>query len=178
MGGIRNSISTAMDRAPLTGEVIPPSRAHGKQISDEQLDQIATLLDDIWAIPGTRIRIGLDPILGLVPGIGDVISGLISFLIIFAAWQRRLPKVTIVRMLVNEIIDTVVGSIPIFGDAFDVMWKSNRMNYNLILRHRAAPERSHSWKDWLFLAALALAMVALAVLPFVVLFAAIHYLRH
>src|SRR3954468_2348109 len=112
-------------------EILPPLRPRQRGLTDEQLDQLAGVLDDIFQIPGTRIRFGLDPIVGLVPGVGDMISGLLSFLIVFAAWQRGLPRVTIMRMVVNIGVDSLVGSIPIVGDLFDTLWKANRMNYNL-----------------------------------------------
>src|SRR4051812_16793374 len=95
-------------------EILPPLRRSVPiTISDEQLDQFASLLDDIFRIPGTRIRFGLDAIIGLIPGLGDLVSGAMSFLIIYGAWQRGLPRVTMVRMLANIAIDTIVGTVPI-----------------------------------------------------------------
>jgi hypothetical protein len=146
-------------------------------IADEQLDQLASLLDDMFQLPGTRIRFGLDAIIGLIPGLGDLITGALSFLILYGAWQRGLPRVTITRMLANVAIDTVVGTVPIFGDAFDVIWKSNRMNYNLLTRSNAGIKRSHTIQDWLFLIVLALGMLALVALPIALLILAIHLLR-
>ena len=184
-GGLtsRQSGSTMSEPRPDAKAHILPPRAlsRGKfapKISDEQLNQLATLLDDKWRMPGLNFRFGLDPLIGLIPGLGDMLGGIISFLIIFAAWQRGLPKVTLARMVVNEVIDTFGGAIPIIGDAFDVYWKSNRMNYNLILRHRNAPEKSHSWKDWLFLVALFGSCMVVAALPFVALALLVVKLRH
>src|SRR5437879_10278090 len=95
-------------------EILPPLRRSSRfNVSDEQLDQFASLLDDIFRLPGTRIRFGLDAIIGLVPGLGDLITGAMSFLIIYAAWQRGLPRVTMTRMLANITIDTLVGTVPI-----------------------------------------------------------------
>src|SRR5258707_6599768 len=133
-------------------EILPPLRRSSRfTVSDEQLDQFASLLDDVFRLPGTRIRFGLDAIIGLIPGLGDLITGAMSFLILYGAWQRGLPRVTISRMLANIAIDTLVGSVPIFGDAFDVMWKSNRMNYNLLTRSNAGMKKSHTVQDWAFL---------------------------
>lgn len=147
-------------------EVLPPlRRGQGQLITNEQLDQLATILDDIFQVPGTKLRFGLDALLGLIPGLGDILSSLMSFLIVFAAWQRGLPQVTLARMMVNIAIDTLLGSFPIVGDAFDVVWKSNRMNYNLLLRATREPEKSHSWKDWLFLMLLVIFAATLLVLP-------------
>src|SRR5437762_6308532 len=122
-------------------EILPPRRVPARGLSDEQLDHLAGVLDDIFHIPGTKIRFGLDPIVGLVPGLGDIISGLLSFLIVFAAWQRGLPRVAIMRMVANIGIDTLTGKIPIVGDLFDMMWKSNRMNYNLLVRYRGGTRK-------------------------------------
>ena len=114
-------------------EILPPlRRSVPVTISDEQLDQLASLLDDMFNVPGTRIRFGLDAIIGLIPGLGDLITVAMSFLILYGAWQRGLPRVTIARMLANIAIDTLAGSVPIFGDAFDVMWRSNRRNMRLL----------------------------------------------
>src|SRR5437588_12806542 len=122
---------------PLTEpEILSPRRPPTRGLSDEQLNHLAGVLDDIFHIPGTKIRFGLDPIVGLVPGLGDIITGLLSFLIVFAAWQRGLPRIAISRMVANIAIDTLLGSIPILGDVFDTVWKSNRMNYNLLVRYR------------------------------------------
>jgi hypothetical protein len=146
-------------------EILPPLRPRQRGLTDEQLDQLAGVLDDIFQIPGTNIRFGLDPIVGLVPGLGDLISGLLSFLIVFAAWQRRLPKVAIMRMVVNIGIDTLVGSIPIAGDFFDAAWKSNRMNYNILVRYRGGRSPNLVARDWLFFLLLLLCMLALLAVP-------------
>lgn len=158
--------------APTNVEVIGVPQRRG--LTDEQLDQLAGILDDFIHIPGIPVRIGLDPIIGLIPGLGDVISALMSFVIIFAAWQRRLPRVTIFRMITNVGIDTLLGTIPIVGDAFDAVWKSNRMNYNLLIRHRTRPSRSNVWKDWGFLLLLMLCVGAIVTLPIVFLIWLVH----
>ena len=152
---------------------MPPRRG----LTDEQLDQLASILDDFIHIPGIPLRIGLDPLIGLIPGLGDIISALMSFVIIFAAWQRGLPRVTIFRMLSNVALDTLLGAVPIFGDAFDAVWKSNRMNYNLIIRHRGQPTRSHVWKDWGFLLLLMLSIAAIVAVPIMFLIWLLHLLK-
>lgn len=148
-------------------EIIPPRGARaGAQIDDRLLAALARLLDDAWTIPGTRIRFGLDPIIGLIPVLGDVVTGLFSFLIVFAAWQRGLPRVTILRMMVNIAIDDLVGAIPLVGDAFDVIWKSNRMNLELLQREQFGRRARNLLVDGLFLLAIALAALALIAAPF------------
>ena len=158
-------------------EILTPQRTPVRGLTDEQLDRLAGVLDDIFHIPGTKIRFGLDPIVGLVPGLGDIIGGLLSFLIVFAAWQRGLPKIAIMRMVVNIGIDTLVGSIPILGDLFDAVWKSNRMNYNLLVRYRGGVRKGLVARDWLFFLLLLLCAAAMVVLPIVILVGMIHLLR-
>jgi len=131
---------------------------------DTTLHGIEILLDEAFRIPGTRIRFGLDGIIGLVPGLGDVLAGILSLVIPLAAWIRGVPYVTIVRMAVNLGIGVLVGTIPIFGDAFDIAWKANRRNYRLLSRHIGEPRR-HTWKDWAFLALIALAIGIIFALP-------------
>lgn len=155
-------------------EIFPPQRY---LLSDRWLARLAALLDDEFRLPGIGTRFGLDPLVGLIPGFGDVITGVLSFAFVFAAFERRLPRVTAARMVANILIDTLGGTLPVFGDLFDVYWKSNRMNYNLLLRHRAAPYAQHSWKDWLFFAALVVIVAAIVVLPLVFLAWIIHLLR-
>lgn len=163
-------------RIDVEPKVIPPARSRG--FDDATLDVLASVLDDIFRIPGTRIRFGLDPLIGLVPGIGDLLTGIASFVIVFAAWQRRLPKVTIARMMANIGIDTLVGSFPVVGDAFDTAWKSNRKNLNLLRRATADISRRQNWRDWLFLAGLVLLMLVLIAIPIALLWLVIHLLHH
>jgi hypothetical protein len=155
-------------------EILPPQRYI---LSDQALARLAALLDDEFRIPGIGARFGLDPLVGLIPGFGDVIGGILSFVFVFAAFERRLPRVTVARMIANILIDTLGGTLPIFGDVFDVYWKSNRMNYNLLLRHRRAMSHAHTWPDWLFFAALILIAAVLVLLPLVFLIWIVSLLR-
>jgi hypothetical protein len=162
---------------------IPPRAPGGLRdrleqlFSDENLDFLAHLLDDWFRIPGTPIRLGLDGLIGLIPGLGDVLAGIASSVLIFAAWIRGVPYVTLARMLVNLALDVVIGAIPLFGDAFDIAWKANRRNYRLMTRHLRQPHR-HTWKDWAFLLGLAAAIFALLATPIVVLLLLIVWLIH
>src|ERR1700739_1400805 len=114
-------------------EVLSPRVTRGgKAFDDENLDLLSHVLDDFIKIPGTSIRFGLDGIVGLVPGIGDLIGGIASCIIIVAAWVRGVPYVTVTRMAANVAIEVVVGSIPILGDMFDIAWRANRRNYALL----------------------------------------------
>jgi NAD/NADP transhydrogenase beta subunit len=153
---------------PRQPEILPPRNRPGARVfSNENLDLVAHVLDDWLRIPGTSIRFGLDGIVGLVPGIGDVLAGLASCILLVAAWFRGVPYVTLVRMTVNVGIEVVVGSIPFFGDIFDVAWKANRRNYRLLVRHMEQPRR-HTWKDWAFLGALATAILLIFAAPLLV----------
>ena len=139
------------------GEVVgPPAQRRdrwgrgGRLFGDERLRRLEILLDEAFVIPGTGIRFGLDGIIGLVPGLGDILAGLLSLIIPLAAWVRGIPYITLVRMLTNVSIGLLIGTIPILGDAFDIFWKANRRNYRLLTRSVAEPHR-HTWRDWAFL---------------------------
>ncbi len=93
---------------------------------------VARLLDEAIAIPGTSFRIGLDPIIGLVPGVGDAIGALLSGWILLVGIRLGAPGSVIARMALTVAIDTVVGSVPVAGDVFDAAWKSNVMNVRLL----------------------------------------------
>jgi len=128
------------------------------------LHGIEILLDEAFVLPGTGIRFGLNGIIGLVPGLGDVVAGLLSLAIPLAAWVRGVPYVTLARMAVNLAIGVLVGSVPLFGDIFDIAWKANRRNYRLLCRHLGEPHR-HNWRDWAFLLLVAAALGLVFAVP-------------
>jgi len=136
--------------------------------SNEHLDYVAALLDDIFRIPGTKIRFGLDALIGWVPGVGDAMTGIASFLIVFASWRRGAKAVTLVRMVANVLLETAIGAIPVAGDAFHIIWKANRRNYRLLLREKEEPG-ANTKRDWMFLAVLLFALIAAAVIPIAIL---------
>ena len=131
---------------------------------DETLRSLEFFLDEAFRIPGTGFRFGMDGIVGLVPGLGDVLAGVLSIVIPLAGWIRGVPYVTLVRMVVNMGIGVLVGSIPIAGDVFDAIWKPNRRNYRLLQLHLQAPRR-HNWRDWAFLLLLLMALVLIFAIP-------------
>ena len=150
-------------------EILSPRTRRGRGVfDDENLDILSHILDDFIKIPGTSIRFGLDGIMGLVPGIGDVLGGIASCIIIVAAWMRGVPYVTVVRMLANVGIEVVVGSIPILGDAFDIAWRANRRNYALLTGSLYEP-RKHTVQSWIFLIVLIGALIVLMLLPMLLL---------
>ncbi|MCG3162056.1 MAG: hypothetical protein JMDDDDMK_03285 [Acidobacteria bacterium] len=115
----------------------------------EDLERLARILDDFIRIPILNIRIGLDPILGLVPWAGDTLSALLSLYLIGSAIQYGLPKIIILRMAMNVAFDYLIGVIPFVGDASDFFVKSNRWNLNLLRKH-AQERRKPSFSDYLF----------------------------
>ncbi len=152
-------------------EILPPQRPWSgwaeRVFSDENLDRYAHLLDDCFGIPGTRIRLGLDGLIGLIPGLGDALGGIASCVLILAAWLRGVPYVTLIRMMANLAIDVLVGAIPVLGDVFDIAWKANRRNYRLMTRHLREPRR-HTWKDYAFLMGLAVIIFVILAAPLAV----------
>ena len=132
--------------------------------SDEHLDYIAALLDDMFRIPGTQIRFGLDALIGWIPGIGDAVAGIASFLIVFASWRRGAKAVTLVRMIANVLLETAIGAIPVAGDIFHVFWKANRRNYRLLMREKESPG-ANTQRDWMFLAVILFTVLAAAAIP-------------
>jgi hypothetical protein len=154
----------------IEGVVVPSGRwGRGTGIfSDEALRRLKFLLDEAFRIPFTRIRFGIDGIVGLFPGLGDVAAGLLSLIIPIAAWVRGVPYVTLARMTANICISVLVGTIPIMGDAFDIAWKTNARNYKLLQRHLGEPRR-HTWKDWAFLLMLASLIGLVFAIPIVLL---------
>jgi len=120
----------------------PPGTALGKTSGVTRARGLARLLDDLIRIPGTNIGIGLDPIIGLIPGVGDMIGGLMSSYILVVAAQEGVPASVLTRMLGNIALDSLVGVVPVLGDLFDVGMKSNRRNVDLLERYLASPSRT------------------------------------
>jgi len=107
---------------------IAPDRAAALQ----RARKIARMLDSAVAIPGTDFRIGLDPILGLLPGVGDIAGGALSAYIVLIAGRAGVPASVLLRMVVNVAVDTLIGGVPLLGDLFDAGWKSNMRNVSLL----------------------------------------------
>ena len=106
-----------------------------------RVETVAYWLDERFRIPGTSIRVGLDGIAGLIPGVGDAATTLIALYIVAEGYRLGLPRRAIVRMLGNVGLDFVLGSIPLLGDVFDVAFKANRRNLRILLDH-VGPELS------------------------------------
>ena len=120
---------------------------------------LTRLLDSAARVPGTSFRFGLDPLLGLIPGLGDVAGAALSGYVVLLASRLGAPKSVLMRMLGNVVIDTVAGTVPLVGDLFDAGWKSNTRNLALLERHIGAPtevKRASRAVVWLTVAALVL----------------------
>ena len=134
---------------------------------ERNLDRLSHLLDGLFRIPGTGWRFGLDAIVGLIPGVGDVATSLASFYILAAGVRYRVPKVTLLRMGMNIGVDFLLGAIPGLGDLFDFAWKSNEMNMELIRKRatvKSAEEAKQGRKsDWMFVGLIILVLIGLLV---------------
>ena len=131
------------------------------------LRRISELLDSAFVVPGTNYRIGLDPIIGLVPMVGDLTSPLFTIAVLWQGRDLGIPRIVQLRMIFNAAIDALIGAIPVAGDLFDFAWKSNQLNLALLERH-AYEEHPASAGDWLFVVAMILLVVLIAAVPFIV----------
>ena len=111
---------------------------------DDGLERLAWWLDSAFVVPGTRFRVGLDALIGLVPGIGDLIGTALSAYIVAAAARRGLPGSVLLRMAINVGLEAVVGVVPLLGDLFDAAWKANQRNVALLRQYATVPRRAQS----------------------------------
>jgi hypothetical protein len=141
------------------------SGTHGfDEVDEEWMEKLSWLLDR--SIPIGSWRIGLDPLMGLIPGFGDAAGALISTFIIMQAHRAGVPRATVLRMVANVGIEAAVGAIPVVGDIFDAMWKANTRNMQLYRGARYGLRDSRA--DWGFLAVIALVLLALFSIPIIV----------
>ena len=126
----------------------------------------SVLLDSAFRVPGTGLTFGLDPLLGLIPGIGDLTSPLFAALLLFHGVRMRIPRVVQLRMVINAAIDLLIGVIPVVGDLFDFGWKANVRNLALLERY-AHPGSKATKADWIFVLSIVGFLIALAVIPLV-----------
>lgn len=138
-----------------------------------RLRRLKGILDEAYRVPGTNIRFGWDAIAGLIPGAGDIITALFSCGVIVQAHQMRVPRIVQLRMVLNVVIDLLIGFVPVAGDVADVFWKSNSKNFALLERHAAEPAKPTTG-DWLFVTGVVSAVVAVALVPLVVVYWLVH----
>jgi hypothetical protein len=151
---IENRESKILD---VDWEVLPPEEKRKRQGLDPLFKWLALIMDEIIRVPGTNFRFGLDPLLGLIPGIGDTSSALVSAVALIQAVRLGVPKVLIARMAMNILVNEGIGVIPVVGDAFSFWFKSNARNYEILKHHRlgSAPPRA---SDWLFVIGILVAL--------------------
>ncbi|NJM71897.1 MAG: DUF4112 domain-containing protein [Scytonema sp. RU_4_4] len=132
-----------------------------------RLRQLSRLLDRVITVPGTQVSIGLDPILGLIPVGGDFLGVMLSAYIVLEAARLGAPAATLSKMVINIIIDGLVGAIPIVGDLFDIGWKANESNIRLLEDHLRFPSQRKSADKWFVLAVfIVLFIVAIGLVAF------------
>lgn len=173
---------TAPEKAQeVEWEVLPPEEKARRSEVEPLFRWLALIMDNFLRVPGTQFRFGLDPLMGLLPGLGDTGSAIISAMALVAAARRGLPKILLARMSLNILINEAIGIVPVVGDAFSFWFKSNARNYELLRRHTAAPGRARK-SDWIFVAFVlgalgSILLVSLAV-SFWLLYAAAKLLGH
>jgi uncharacterized protein DUF4112 len=145
----------------VAGEVVGHSRTERFEAFERRYARISSLLDDLVPIPGTSQRVGLDPVIGLVPWVGDLVSAGVGLWLIAEAARFRIPGVVLARMVLNTLVDLVVGAIPVLGDLFDVVSRSNRRNLELFRTYATDPAASTGGHTR-FVAGLLLIVVGLA----------------
>src|SRR3954451_21641173 len=136
--------------------------SHGRTLT--ALRKWSVLLDSAFRVPGTSLTFGLDPLLGLIPGLGDLTTALFAALLLLHAVRMRIPRVIQLRMLINALVDILVGFVPVIGDLFDFGWKANVWNLALLERY-ANPGSKPTKGDWIFVLTIVGVLVAVAVIP-------------
>jgi hypothetical protein len=136
----------------------------GQEQRLELFRRVARLLDSAAVVPGTSFRFGLDPVLGLIPGLGDLVSPVFTLAILWQARDLGVPRLVQLRMIFNVAIDAFTGLVPVIGDLFDFAWKANDLNMALLERH-AYEEHRPSTGDWAFVAACVVMLIVIAAIP-------------
>ncbi|HEY9604371.1 MAG TPA: DUF4112 domain-containing protein [Allocoleopsis sp.] len=144
----------------------PHSSQHSIEVKTStirRLRRLSYMLDSAIPIPGTRLRVGLDPLLGLLPGAGDFLGTALSAYIVIESARLGVPRSALVEMVSNIVLDTVIGTVPVVGDIADVVWKANAKNIQLLEEHLHVPKQRKRG-DWLFLALLLVGLLFIVML--------------
>jgi hypothetical protein len=145
------------------------ARAARLEAAPAWLRMLVRFMDDAIPIPGTRYRLGLDSFLGfLVPGAGDAVSALSHVALLFSAFRARVPRVVMMRMVLNAAMDALTGTVPVAGDLFDVAFKANRKNLELLERTDKQVQRAPTFGDYVVLCAAVLGVLLLMSIPIMV----------
>jgi hypothetical protein len=157
------------------GEVVGASRAERFRAAEARISRVTKLLDELVGVPGTPIKVGLDPIIGLIPVVGDAVAAGAGAWVIAEAARFGIPRVVLGRMVLNLLVDLGIGAIPVLGDIYDVLFRSNSRNLDLFRRHALDPDAS-TRGERAFFAGLLLVIVGILWLAFVALGAIIDWL--
>lgn len=173
-------VSSVDDRVASTVSKSSINNQLGDRASPDiaHIQFLARLMDTAFQVPGIRIRFGLDAILGLLPGFGDFATSFVSLYILQEAHRRGVSRLTLARMGFNILIDWLIGSVPILGDAFDLYWKSNQRNVAILLEHQqnATGHKRRTVGDWLFLALIVAVLIGTLVGSLMVSYFVVSYL--
>ncbi|NEQ33565.1 MAG: DUF4112 domain-containing protein [Leptolyngbya sp. SIO4C5] len=140
---------------------LPPSLSPARLERLKRVRSLSRILDNSITLPGLNYRIGLDPIIGLLPGGGDLLTGLMSVYILVEAYRLGIPTATLGRMAFNILLEVVAGTIPTIGDLFDVVWKANARNVTLIEQHLQQPQSTRRPNQFFFVIIVALLIAAI-----------------
>lgn len=143
----------------------PPPPRPGAPATDPLSALIAKLMDSVLQVPGTNVKIGLDPLIGLIPMVGSGASALISLLLVARAAGQGVPIPVLMRMIGNVAVNAILDAIPVAGDALSIFYRSNDKNYELLQRH-AGTRKKATAADWLLLGGLFLGVIGLIVCAF------------
>jgi hypothetical protein len=155
-----------VDEVLPKGAVAGPRGARSRPGDDVIAALVAKIMDSLFRIPGTNIRIGLDPVIGLIPGAGSPISAFVSLLMIARSAQNGVPNLILARMALNVAINAILDAVPVVGDAASIFYRSNAKNYELMLKH-AGTRRAATLRDKLFLLALLTGVILFVVVMIV-----------
>ena len=145
----------------IEGDIVGTSRAERFRAAERRIGRVTHALDELVAVPGTSIRVGLDPVIGLVPVVGDAVAAVVGVWVIGEAARFGIPRLVLGRMAVNLIVDLAIGAIPFLGDLFDFAFRSNSANLELFRRHALDPAASTRGEQ-AFFAGLLLVLVGIA----------------
>lgn len=150
----------AQDRPSRDGEVVGASRSERFHAAERRIGRVTHLLDELVEVPGTSLRVGLDPVIGLIPVVGDAVAAAVGIWVIGEAARFGIPRLVLGRMVVNLVLDLGIGAIPLLGDVYDVAMRSNTRNLELFRRHALDPAAS-TRRERAFLVGLALLLIGL-----------------
>jgi hypothetical protein len=140
------------------GDVVGLSRAERFTAAERRIGRVTHVLDELVSVPGTSIKVGLDPVIGVIPIAGDALAALVGVWVILEASRFGIPRVVLGRMVANLVVDLGIGAIPLIGDAYDLFFRSNSRNLDLFRRHALDPGASTRGEQAFFVGLVVLAI--------------------